>query len=59
MEEVNRVLIEKKSMELTEVVVTKSFLVERYKDTLSELARSVADYEHEANGYLKEMGFAL
>ena len=34
-------------------------LVERYKDTLSELARSVADYEHEVNGYLKEMGFSL
>lgn len=62
MEDVNRiklVLVEKNRIELTDAVATKYFLVERYKDTLSELARRVADYEHEVNDYLKEIGFLL
>lgn len=62
MEDVNRiklVLVEKNRIELTDAVATKYFLVKRYKDTLSELARRVADYEHEVNDYLKEIGFLL
>lgn len=34
-------------------------LVERYENTLPELAQDVAMYEDEVNEYLKEMGFNL
>jgi len=34
-------------------------LAERYENTMSELHQEVATYEHEDNGYLKEMGFSL
>lgn len=34
-------------------------LVERYEDTMPELAQDVTNFENEVNGYLKEMGFTL
>lgn len=34
-------------------------LATRYEKTLGEMTASVADYEKEVNGYLKEMGFTL
>ena len=34
-------------------------LVERYENTMPELARDVTNFEDEVNGYLNEMGFIL
>ena len=69
-EEIKRLVVEKKWLativgacealmqSVTHRIATEvTALVERYENTMSELHQDVANYEHEVNDYLKEMGF--